>query len=197
MRKVPERGFKRLVNHDLGVYARFQVCSCGDAFCTIEVHCSRSLAMDVPLSTSGKWAPEDHPAVVLLKSCGVLQAIGDAMKAHGWHGNGSVVPTTEFKEMNEVSRQWFNVVELVWGPRTTVKIRPVKFTPEEDEKYQQFHDEWEFAGTKGLTTCPYGKKEDVLDFAECWWKRRAVPRNRCVALVCVGHWDPPKTLVEA
>lgn len=77
----------------------------------------------------------------------------------------------------------------VWGSK--VRLRFPEFTPEEEERYQRFLDVWEWVGTKGLTSCPYGKAEDVLDFAGCWWKRRKVPRNRCTALVPVGFWGCP------
>lgn len=82
-------------------------------------------------------------------------------------------------------------MKIMSDGRVVCTIRPVQFTPEEEEWCQRFLDVWEFAGTKGLTTCPLGKAEDVRELGACWWKRRAVPRNRCRALVRAGHWDAP------
>lgn len=190
MRKVPERGFKRLVEHDFGVYARYQICpACGEAFCTVKVHCLPRHLLRVPLRTSGTGTPSEHPVVVILNAQGTLQALGDAMKANGWHGQGEVVAVTECQEMNEVSRTWFTAVSVVWGPRTTVKIRPVPFTPEEEETYQRFLDVWEFKGTTGLVPCPCGQPGEVQELGGSWWKRRAIPRNRCTALVPAGFWN--------
>lgn len=197
MRRIPERGWKRQIGSDLGVYARFQVCVCGEAYCTLKVHVSPRLLLEVPITTFGEMAPEDYPAIRILKRSGVMEALGDEMKRRGWHGEGRLVSVAEFQEMNEVSRQWFNTVEVVWGPRTTVKIRPVPSTPEAEEAYQKFLDVWEFVGTKGLVPCPYGNAEDVLDFGECWWKRRRPTRNRCTALVPAGFWSCPDFVEEA